>query len=298
MEMFNKKSQSERIGDELKKSSSLDPLKEVERYFLKKMRQYKTEASYDVIANETPYFRTINYTEYANCFIIHPLCQDLRVQQMRDAYNVNTTNTLDYIKYFKSNILENKSNKYKDREDLDLEAKSALVVLVGSNKLKDRVCLNKLSWIKDNYDDDVYFKPHPLTYHTLIGELKDIFGEDKILPREANMYSLMLKSDIVYTSHMSESAIYATALNKEINPIDVYNKVEQGSFYHINKFLFIENDPQTWVNRTFSSYKSGIINPVLNKDWKSSIDNYLEYIHEVRDMYKDFYIEELKKDKK
>jgi len=62
----------------------------------------------------------------------------------------------------------------------------------------------------------------------------------------------------------------------------VYNKEEQGAFYHINKNLFTEKDPKEWVNKTFSSHKSGVINPNVDKDWKEKIDKYLEYIHKVR----------------
>ena len=58
--MFNKKAVTERVGPTIQKSASLDHLKEVERYFLKSIAKYKIETSYDVIANEVPYFKTMN----------------------------------------------------------------------------------------------------------------------------------------------------------------------------------------------------------------------------------------------
>lgn len=293
MEMFNKKVTNERIGDTMAKSETLFTLKEVEKYYLKQMGNYKTEASYDVIANELPYFKTLNYTEFAHCFITHPLQQELRVKQMVDAYQdtVAEEDMVDYISYFKSKIDAGTANKYQDmKNDKVYEQRDHLVVLVGSNKLKERLCLNKLKYISETFDDDVWFKPHPLTYHQLIGELMDLFGEKNILPRKADMYSFLKQAEVVHTSHMSESAIYAVSLGKEIDPIDVYNKVEQGSFYHINKFLFTEKNPQEWVNKTFSSYKSGVFNPAVDKDWRTKVDKYLEYIHEVRESYKNKYI--------
>jgi hypothetical protein len=290
MDMFNKKSMNERIGN-IEKSSSLNHLKEVEKYFLSSVKKYKIEAAYDVIANELPYFKTFNYTEWAHSFIMHPLQQELRVRQMVDAYNDDATQKVDYISYFKDRIMNGQSNKYthiiKDEKN---KPREHLVVLVGSNKLKERICLNKLRWIRDQYEDDVWFKPHPLTTHALVGELKDLLGENRILHRDADMYEFMLESKIVHNSHLSESLVYAIALDKEVDPIDVYQKAEQGSFYHINKFLFTEQNPKEWVNRTLNSPKCGIINPEVDTEWKKKIDDYLEYINTVRNSYKNRYV--------
>ena len=294
MEMFNKKVAKERIGH-LKKSKALDPLRDVERYFLKAIKKYNgAEHSYDVMAQEIPYFKTIGYTEYATCFIMYPLNLDLRVVQMQEAFNSKEDNLLDYVFYFKNNIEKKLANKYQDRKT-DLAKYGTvdnLVVLPGSNKLKDRTCLNKLTRIKHIHDDNVYFKPHPITTHAVIGEIKDMFGEDRILPRDSDMYHFLLNSDKIYTTHISESAMYASALGKEIEPIDVHNNVEQGSFYHINKFLFENRDnPGPWINKTLSSYKSGFICPSLDSNWKEKVDNYLDYIFTKRETYKGWYIE-------
>jgi hypothetical protein len=291
MDMFNKQSIKERVGETIKKSETLNHLKEVEKYHLNAVKKYKIETSYDVIANELPYFKTLNYTEWAHSFIIHPLNQELRIKQMEDAYKDNAEITIDWADYFKTRITEGQSNKYSHIvPDTTNKPREVLVVLVGSNKLKERICLNKLKWIKNHYEDEVYFKPHPLTTYALIGELKDVFGGDTVLDRDCDMYQFLLKANTVFTSHMSESAVYAVSLDKKIEPIDVYNKVEQGSFYHINKFLFTQENPKEWVNRTLNSYKCGIINPEIDSDWKKRIDNYLEYIFEERNKYKNKYV--------
>ena len=292
MDMFNKASIKERIGN-IEKSSSLWHLKEVEKYFLDTVKKYKIEASYDVIANELPYFKTLNYTEWAHCFIMHPLNQDLRIKQMMDAYKDNTPQKLDYISWFKERLQNGVTNKYthiEAHDDRDPQPKENLVVLVGSNKLKERICLNKLKWIRATYEDDVLFKPHPFTTYQLVGELKDLFGNQTLLDRDTDMYYYLSGAKRVFTSHMSESAMYAVALGKEIDPIDVYHKAEQGSFYHINKFLFTEEDPQGWANRTFNSPKSGVINPILDEHWKYRIDQYLDYIYAERLKYKNKYV--------
>lgn len=291
MQMLNKKSMQERIGG-IQKSSTLNHLKEVEKHFLKQVKKYKIEISYDVIANELPYFKTLNYTEWAHSFIIHPLQQELRMKQMYDAYNDNVEQKFNYTEYFSNKIKSGQNNKYEHiKSSIDkVKGRENLVVLVGSNKLKERICLNKLKWIRDTHEDDVYFKPHPLTTYQLVGELKDVIGNDYVLDRDEDMYAYLLQAENVYTSHMSESAVYAVSLDKTIEPIDVYNKVEQGSYYHINKFLFESDNPKEWINRTLNSYKCGIFNPEINDKWKESVDNYLDYIMDLRDKYRYKYI--------
>lgn len=291
MEMLNKKSMQERIGG-VQKSTTLNHLKEVEKHFLKQIKRYKVETSYDVIANELPYFKTLNYTEWAHCFIMHPLQQELRMKQMRDAYEEDSEVKVDYAAYFANRILNGQSNKYEHIKSAidEVKGRENLVVLVGSNKLKDRICLNKLRWIRDTHEDEVYFKPHPLTTYQLVGELKDILGNEYVLDRDEDMYAYLIQAETVYTSHMSESAVYAVSLDKTIEPIDVYNKVEQGSFYHINKFLFDEKNPKDWLNTTLNSSKCGIVNPEVDSKWRERIDEYLDYIMSTRDKYKNKYV--------
>ena len=294
-EMFNEKSMKERIGT-MQKNISLLVLQEVEDYFFKRIKKYDFDPTYDVIANEIPYFRNMCYTEYAHCFIMHPLNQELRLKQIMDAYNDNVEVEYDYANHFKDFVLNKNPNKYLNMvNDKEYPKRSNLVVLVGSNKLKERLCLNKLRYISNKCGNDVWFKPHPITTHSLIGEIMDIFGEEKILPRNANLYSFLVDADVVYTTHMSESVLYSVCLDKQVEPTDVYQKAEQASFYHINKWLFTEKNPKEWVNRTFNSYKSGIINPVIDPNWKTKLDNYLEYIDEIRESYKNKYIEIPKK---
>lgn len=299
MEMFNENVAKERIGP-LKKSKALDPLRDVERYFLRQVKKYNIETSYDVLAQEIPYFRTFAYTEYATCFMVHPLNLDLRLTQITEAYDheLEDSEIKDFAGYFRSNVENKMSNKYQERgTEFDRYREvDNLVVLPGSNKLKSNTCLNKLIHIKKTHGDNVYFKPHPITTHTVIGEIKDQFGENLILPRDIDMYHFLQRADKVYTTHISESAMYAACLGKEIEPIDVYNNVERGSFYHVNKFLFEHREnPIPWVNKALSSYKSGIICPQIEPNWKEKLDAYLEYMTTKRAKYKDWFIEVRKK---
>jgi len=299
MEMFNKKVLAERIGP-LKKNEKISNLEQVERYVIRKCKELGLEHSYDVIAEEMPYFKTMGYTEYATNFMMQPLNLKMRVEQISDAYHDNVEDVSDWSSYFKANIENKQANKYQKRkEDFDrYEHKSVLVVLPGSNKIKANCCLNKLISIAKKHKGDVWFKPHPITTHAVIGEIKDLFGEESILPRDIDMYHFMQKADTVYTTHISESALYAIVLGKQVEPIDVWNNVHQGSFYSVNSPLFDNKENgKEWINRTFSSPKSGIVNPDIDKDWKAKVDAYMEYIFNKREYYKGWFLDAPKKNK-
>lgn len=297
--MFNKKVLAERIGP-LKKNDKLNDLEQVERYVIKKCKELGLEHSYDVIAEEMPYFRTMGYTEYATNFMMQPLNLKMRMGQVTDAYDDNVDDVQDWASYFRTNIESKTANKYQERNE-EFERygnKSVLVVLPGSNKLKTNCCLNKLIAIAKEHKGDIYFKPHPITTHAVIGEIKDLFGEESILPRDIDVYHFLQKAEKVYTTHISETALYAIMLGKQVEPIDVWNNIHQGSFYTVNAPLFDNKDNgDEWVNRVFSSPKSGIINPVIDLDWRSKVDQYFEYIFNKRKYYKGWYLEAPRKKK-
>ena len=291
MEMFNKKELDSRIGP-LKKAKSLYDLEAVEGYVIRKCGEYGIEHSYDVMAEEMPYFKTIAYTEYAGCFYLQPLNYKIRNEQMIDAYYDNAE-IVDYASWLINRIVDKKANKYEDRAATydKYPPKDYLVVLPGSNKVRENVCLNRLKHIKRLHGDNVYFKPHPITTHQIIGELKDFFGEENILPRHIDMYHYLQKAKGVYTTHISESCIYGIVTGKKTEPIDVWNNIQRGSFYCINNHLLThQKDAKEYINKTFSSYKSGIINPEVDKNWKEKVDKYMDYIVNKRETYKDWFL--------
>jgi hypothetical protein len=118
----------------------------------------------------------------------------------------------------------------------------------------------------------------------------DIFGKDAILPRDIDLYYFLNKAKKVYTTHIRESCIYSAVLGKEYESIDNLKGVERGSFYHINKHLFLHRDnPNDFINKVFSSHKSGVINPLVDKNWEDKLDKYLKYITHQRNMYKNMF---------
>ena len=106
------------------------------------------------------------------------------------------------------------------------------------------------------------------------------------------MYYYLQKAKGVYTTHISESAVYSVVMNKDTQPIDVWNNIQRGSFYCINNHLLSnQHNAKEYVNKTFSNFKSGIINPEIDKNWKFKVDKYIDYICDKREQYKGWFID-------
>ena len=103
MEMFNKKVLDGRIGP-LKKNTNLDDLEQVEGYVIRKASEAGLETSYDVMAEEMPYFKTMGYTSYGTSFIMQPLNLKFRTEQIDDAYDDKDIDVLDWAGYLLSLI--------------------------------------------------------------------------------------------------------------------------------------------------------------------------------------------------
>jgi len=289
--LFDSKLQSRCVGD-LKFSERIQKLSEVENYFIDECTRRRIFWSYDVSSWEPLYFDTINYTTYAGCFIMNPLQPEIGQRQVYDALR-DEVSTVDFVSYFKDKIENQSANKYiKENQRIDKDYE-ALVVLPGNNKLMVSVCVRKLRWIIDRHGENVLFKPHPLTGKKMIDKLKKEINREKMVvaPIDSDLYEVLPNVDTVYTSHVSESAMYATVIGKEISPIDRITKRQPSSFGHINYFLFNELDPISIINPMLSSHKSGIVCPEIEPNWKEKVTSYLDYILQVREKVKDHFIQ-------
>jgi len=287
MMMFNEEEQAKRIGD-LKLSSSVQHLAEVESYFIETMAEYPTQYSHDTIALENPFFETIGYSSYAGCFIMYPLQFELSFRQIMEARGVGVSR--NFCDYFESRIINNDANKYRDRKGVDTGNVEALVVLTGCNKLKKAVCPAKLMQIMDLHSN-VVFKPHPITTEKAIEEMKSGLGSNAVFAdKSSNLYDYLVNSEYVYTTHCSESLCYASVLGKKTGPIDKYDNRLQHGFSHINSFMFLEDNPREWIDKTFSDYRSGIVNPLIEDNWREKIHMYLEFIHDKRKKFEGSYV--------
>ena len=60
---------------------------------------------------------------------------------------------------------------------------------------------------------------------------------------------------------------------------------------HFIVLITHQHDAKSFINKTFSSYKSGIINPSIDINWKEKVDKYIDYICKKREVYKNWFID-------
>tara|TARA_B100000035_G_C21000232_1_gene554530 strand:- start:494 stop:1447 length:954 start_codon:yes stop_codon:yes gene_type:complete len=264
------------------------PLFEVEMYVTEVAKKYDVELSFDVTAKEDLFFKTINYTTYAGFFILHPLCFEQSMRQMTDAYADNCKIKNDgHIGYVKKSINKNKNfSKYNFVQTKNEKPKDVLVVLTGGNKLKKHSCVGKLkSIIEKHGKENVLFKKHPISENDIYEELSEFLGGINYASGHSNLHDLMVSADHIYTTMMSESALIAYVLGKNVSHYDLWQNRDTTSFGHINHFLFSSSDPLLWANQCFASSKSGVIHPEIDDNWQKKVDEYFEYIMKLRSFF-------------
>ena len=268
-------------------------LSEVEDFFLEGMQKYPTTPCYDLSAVEHPYFDNLNYTNFSDFFMMHPLQHELSHMQTEEALIYGSNDfTVDFYNIYAQRLMNENLNKYKTSKR-DNKPITAVVVLPGSNQFEN-VCRKKLQHIYFEHGTLAVFKPHPLTAFedtTNIGYLKEaIHNHAVIADKEEDVYAYIKDADIVYTTHMSETALHAICLGKEIRPIDAFSEKRYLSFSHVNKHLFETDNPEYVVNKLLNDYRSGLVNPKYQPDWKDRIVSYLAYIHNKRNSYRYRYL--------
>ena len=294
-DMFSASENEIRFGDYAKNVNfhKYEHLTEVSDFFLEEMQRYPTSPCYDLSGFEHPYFDNINYTNFSDFFMMHPLQPAMTAIQTEEAliYGSNEFD-IDFYDIYSKRLLEDNVNKYKTNSR-STSPNEAVVILPGTNKLED-ICTRKLQHIYYEHGTLAVFKPHPLTAFESKSNTewyKDVIHKHAVIAdKDEDVYTYIRDAEVVYTTHMSETAFHAACMGKIIKPIDHFKSIGQGSFSHINRHLFETSDHKYVINKMFNDYRSGLVNPKYQMDWKQRISDYLEYIHEKRQSYRYKYL--------
>jgi hypothetical protein len=297
--MFDTEYLKQHMGDYAKELNpdvaKLEPIVEALK---EKTKTLGIEVEHDVTALENPYFKTFNYTSYAGFLTVHPLQPEHSARQMLDAwYSDESEANHDWYDWSVDRINNKQASKYNIKSTKIIPNKIfSLVVLPGGNKLKKHICIGQLENIADfggpstGMENGIFWKAHPITKLSEVSELNERLGGEFAVRDGYNLYELMERVEqIVYTSHLSESAWIASVMGKKIVPIDKYQARAMSSFFHINHFLFSEPNPIEFGCKAFNDYRSGIFQPDIDKDWEEKLDKYLAYISERRIIQHGFY---------
>lgn len=268
-------------------------LKEVEDFFSTIIEDYPFGITFDISALEKPHFGNLNYTNFSDFFIMHPLSPDISYQQTIDALTFDSDDNFDYVEYYKKRIEEGVANKYAGRNSATIKKYNAVVVLPALVKIRSHICNNKLRHIAEEHGKHAIFKPHPLTTKDELNQIMEMLQSfTTVVDPDEDVYEYILNADYLYTSHWSETVLAGVALDKKMEPIDTFQNRLFGSFSHINHQLFnsLPNERKTVLNKIFNNYRSGMVNPNTQPDWKERMVKYLDYILEKRNHVKTHYI--------
>ena len=286
--MLHQIQQTKEAFEQATPKESILKLSEVEQVFEDMMlaKMPEVEISHDCIANENPDYKTINFTTYAGCFIMHPLNYNLSQQQMIDALGEPDQKTADRFKeYFIDKINNTNANKYVQVKEKPTEYVDELIVLPGSDKLKKFVDMIKLKRLRETVPS-LGIKPHPLTNEGDYKEQCGFFSNSVNYKGSTDLYDILKKANTIHTTHLSESAMYAAVLHKNIGNIDKYFKRDECSFFHINSLIFGRCKDTAHVNvlKAFSDYRSGVIQPLVDNNWVDKLEKYIDYVKHVKQL--------------
>ena len=289
--MFDRSTDDLRYGD-LQLSPYINIFKECEEFIHEEMLKYRTALAFDLCGFEQPYFTTVGYTNFSELFMIYPLSPEMKMIQIQDCFVNPEPSNIDYYDYF-NNKYNNQTElgKYVQAPEISIISDFDVVVaLPGGVKLKT-LCIKKVKHIVREYGTKAIFKLHPVTTEQEVQQLLKVMPEySTVIPGHEPLYEYIKKVDKVYTSHSSESALMAACMGKDIEPVDSFQFTKIETFSHINHFLFYSENKREAINKILNNYRSGIIHPVLDKNWKEKISSYLKYIHDKRMIVKDYFI--------
>lgn len=289
--MFDEKQNDIKYGGE-KLNEYINIFKQCEEFLHDEMLKYPTAVIYDVSALEQPYFDTVGYTNFSELFMMYPLSPEMKMNQIQDCFINPEPCEIDYYEHFnKKYNSEQDLGKYEQSSEISVISDFDVVVtLPGGNKL-NTLCINKAKHIIREYGTKAIFKIHPMIVDREIKQIIDslpLFAT--IIPGNEPLYEYIKKVDKVYTTHSSESAFLAACMGKEIEPVDTFQSTKIETFSHINHFLFYSENKRDVINKILNNYRSGVIHPILDENWKEKITLYLEYLHTKRSMVKNFFI--------
>lgn len=155
-------------------------------------------------------------------------------------------------------VMDNLQNKYYLQPSKNFYDK--VIFLPGSNLLCKPDCIDirrvdKL--VKEGY----IIKPHPITAHIFIAELRARYGYDKVLGKKEGGHELLLNASKIATAQNSEMGIVALLLGKDIEMVSFPVKKREKRLLTYESFYdaLARTDAKKTILKLFSAKNSGII---------------------------------------
>lgn len=237
--------------------------------------------SYDVSQGQGLGFSEFTYTELLGGLWVASQSLELNCKLLEEAslceYN-GSISELDYIV----------SDKYDLVTDPKFQHIDKVCFLPGHNLLE--VASVEITSRLAHEDDEVYFKPHPITNNDALKIIATRVGWNKVIPKDISGNYLLKNCSEVYTTTASEMAISGTILGKCVYNVSNYFNEGSGAYLPISRVLFkkhktsVEAAQQALLNIINCPW-SGIILP-HHKDVENRLKQYYQKALEYRAKYK------------
>ena len=155
-------------------------------------------------------------------------------------------------------VMKNLQNKYYLHPSENFYDK--VIFLPGSNLLCKPKCIS-IRRIENLVKQGYVIKPHPITAHIFIAELRQKFGYDKVLGKKEGGHELLLNASKIGTAQNSEMGIVALLLKKNIEMISFPVKDREKSLLTYESFYesVAGTEAKKTILKLFSAKNSGII---------------------------------------
>ena len=265
-------------GSSMRPKADLLDLNEFKHYLLPD--KYRgAEFDYDVWfnTNENMTIRKWLYTDFLGKGIyLRVTSKPVNTRLFHSIINSDIEIDEERIEKIKGNL----QNKYSLQWNTEFHEK--VIFLPGSNLLSKGtvIDMNRVrALVKEGYK----IKPHPITAHIFMAELRMAFGAENVLGKKEGGFELLMNCKEVATAQNSEMGLIALLLRKPIKlvsyPVEDREKnlLTYESFY---ESLAGTNAKDT-ILKLFSSKRSGIIFN-FDEDAKERLENYLNNFWEFK----------------
>lgn len=277
--MSNEATHTKRIGNNIKRSTRNQWAESLEN-LVRSTCPYP--ASYDVSQTQSLNFTEYTYTELAGGMWVATQSLDLNARLFELASNIPTDKTLD-------KFAETISDKYNLATVPNKFAGAKRVCFLPGHNMLDVASVELIARITHE-EEDVVFKPHPITNDDAIRLIGRRVGWNRLVPKDASGNKMLLDCEEVFTTTASEIAITATALGKKVVNISNFFNEGSGAYHAISRVLFrahktsVELAQQKLANIVHCDW-SGILFP-WQDDIESRLNSFYAKSLELREIYK------------
>ena len=258
-------------GDHVLKVNDISEIEEVEAYLIEGCKARDIDLSHDTMAEEPLAFKSIGYGYCAGALIAYPQSTVAQNAYLIEAIKKSTKKE-DYTELFSK-----PTDKYQSKKKFKIKKIDKLVILPGSNVLRQLVDRNVLSNLAKQ---KAYVKLHPVTNREDIKEIKRMFNKDRVIGIEYGLYEAFDVAENIYNTTTSETAIFATMNNKGLHSIEEDGHNFRGAFSPLINCLFwgdTRKERKEIFNALMNSEISNIFHP-KDENYKNKIDAFLDTI--------------------